>query len=77
MDSSPLLNLLVSLLLAFVSAWSLATFIKLKNVSKNKTFESACHISITEVQTGFWISLITLGLSILLIAFASVLLYKH
>jgi hypothetical protein len=70
MNSSAILPLLISLLLAFVSTWSLATFIKLKKAPTSNA------MSITEIHTGFWVSVTTLALSILLIAFSSVLVYK-
>ncbi len=71
---------LLSLMLVIVSAWSLATFLRLSRASKkyknNKVFESACQLSKAYVTTGTWMGVSITVLSLTVLALTSYSAYK-
>ena len=81
MHIQPIILIITSLMLVIISAWNLSIFIRLKKALNQYTsddvFDTACHISKHYVITGENISIIMLIISILLMIFSSVSIYKN
>ena len=81
MELQVILMFLLSLMLVVVTAWSVGTFLRLKNASKkynnNKVFESACQLSKEYVTTGIWMGVVILLLSLVVFAMCSYNVYRN
>lgn len=74
------LLLLLSLMLAIVSAWSLSTFLRLSrsagNYPDDAEFEAECQLTKKYVDVGKAVAIILVIVSITLVLFSSVYLWK-
>jgi hypothetical protein len=75
-----ILVLLLSILLVIVSSWSFSTFIRLSRAkdrySTNAMLESACQVSQTYINTGWWCGLITTVIAFILLVVCSWVIYS-
>lgn len=75
------LTLLIALFLTIKSVWMMAMFIRLRRASKNYPdplkFETACHMTSTFVNTGFWMGIVSYIVSFITLISASMLVYNH
>ena len=74
--------LIISLMLTIISSWNLSIFIRLKNASDKYTsdddvFYNSCHISKNYITVSYKFSILILIISILLMIFSSITIYKY
>ncbi len=75
------LTLLIALFLTIKSAWMIAMFIRLRMASRQYDapgkFESACHMTVKFVNTGFWMGVLAYIVSFIVLITSSMLVYRH